>query len=78
MRRLRHRTLLADLCRHLNDRMIGEEGQRAVIAQVDYLNIPSIGDQGRHEIHRSFGVIRTAALLKQVWFLIDRGVGIDL
>ena len=70
--------LPADLCRYLDDSMISEEGQRAVIPQVDHLHIPPIGDQGRHQIHRGLGVIRTAPLLKQRGLLIDRRVGIDL
>ena len=67
-----------DPCRHLDHRLIGKEGQRAVIAQIDHLHITAIGDQRRHQIHRSLGVVGTATLLEQGWLLVHRRVGVDL
>ena len=61
--RLRGRAVSADARRHLDDRIISEEGQRAVIAQIDHLDITSISDQGRHQINCSLGVVGAAPLL---------------
>ena len=75
---LSERPMPADACWHLNNVMISEKRKRAVVAQVDDLHITLVGDQGRHEIHRRFGVVGTATPLEQIRLLIYRRVGIDL
>ena len=67
-----------DRRRNLDDVVVGEEGQGAVVAEVDDLDVAVVGPQRRDEVHRRLGVEGAAALRERLGLRVLRGVGVQL
>ena len=63
--RQRHRAVRRDSRRNLDDVVVSESDQRAVVPRVDDLGVAVSGRQRRNELRRGFAVIRASALLEQ-------------
>ncbi len=75
---VRARAVVANPCRDLDDRVIGQVGQRAVVADVHDLDVVRTGVQGSDELSRRLAVVGAAALFEQRGFLGEVGVAVHL
>jgi hypothetical protein len=62
----------------LDDRIVGQLGQCAVVAHIDDLHIASVVPERREELHRRLAVERAASAHEQLGLGVDRGVAVDL
>lgn len=74
--RLGNRAVAADPGRRLDHRVVVEERQRAVVAQVDHLDVLAVAEQRRQQRDRGLRVERAAPVRQQLRFVVERRVGV--
>ena len=79
-RRLRQRDgdAVLDARRHLDDVVVGEPRERAVVPDVDLVQLAGAGGERCHEARRRLAVEGAAPLLQQRRLLVDLRIAVDL